>query len=158
MFPTSTFRLTFFDRVLSAQCSVKKSQSKCGSWGDLKILPYNITTLIVPKLKRYKSAEKPWRFIVQKLKFLLISFVSLIVGTNHQKTSAKNHILFGHLSICGSKCNSSTYLILFKSCLSKSKFESRPFISDNMNIQTTMHRAASVHHMRCARKLVTYMS
>ena len=45
MFLTSTFRLTFFDRSLRAQCSVKKSQSKCGSQGDLKILPYIIMTL-----------------------------------------------------------------------------------------------------------------
>ena len=47
MFPTSTFRLTFFDRALCAQCSVKKSQSKGGSREDLRILPYNIMTLIV---------------------------------------------------------------------------------------------------------------
>ena len=48
MFPTSTIRLTFFDRVLRAQCSVKKSQSKCGSQEHLKILPYNIMTLKLP--------------------------------------------------------------------------------------------------------------
>ena len=46
MFPTSTIRLTFFDRILRAQCSVKKSQSKCGSREHLKILPYNIMTLL----------------------------------------------------------------------------------------------------------------
>ena len=45
MFLTSTFRLTFFDRALRVQCSVKKSQSKCGSREHLKILPYNIMTL-----------------------------------------------------------------------------------------------------------------
>ena len=38
MYPTSTFR---------AQCSVKKSQSNCGSQEYLKILPYNIMTLTV---------------------------------------------------------------------------------------------------------------
>ena len=46
MFPTSTIRLTFFDRALRAQCSVKKSQSKCGSREHLKILPYNIMALL----------------------------------------------------------------------------------------------------------------
>ena len=45
MFLTSTFRPTFFDEALPAQCSVKKSQSKSGSWEHLKILPYNIMTL-----------------------------------------------------------------------------------------------------------------
>ena len=45
MFLTSTIRLTFFDRALHAQCSVKKSQSKCGSQEHLKILPYNIMAL-----------------------------------------------------------------------------------------------------------------
>ena len=48
MFLTSTIRLTFFDRALRAQCSVKKSQSKCGSPEHLKILPYNIMTLQSP--------------------------------------------------------------------------------------------------------------
>ena len=45
MFLTSTFRLTFFDGSLRGQCSVKKSQSKCGSREHLKILPYDIMTL-----------------------------------------------------------------------------------------------------------------
>ena len=45
MFLTSTFRLTFFDRALCAQCSVKKSQLKCGCREHLKILPNNIMTL-----------------------------------------------------------------------------------------------------------------
>ena len=45
MVPTSTFRLTSFDRALRAQYSVKKSQSKCGSREHLKILPCNIVTL-----------------------------------------------------------------------------------------------------------------
>ena len=45
MFPTSTFQMTFFDEALPAQCSVKKSQSKCVSREYLKILPYNIMTL-----------------------------------------------------------------------------------------------------------------
>ena len=34
-----------------AQCSVKKSQSKCGSREHLKILAYNVMTLIKNKAK-----------------------------------------------------------------------------------------------------------
>ena len=72
MFPTSTFRLTFFDRALCAQSSVKKSQSNCGSREHLKILPYNIMTLPESNLGSIQNMDIPCTWEVCQIWVILV--------------------------------------------------------------------------------------
>ena len=77
MFPTSIFWLTFFDRAVRAQCSVKKSQSKCGSREHLKILPYNNMTLkgLIFNFGTVKHYWYHFNYILSY--FVLVLFLSL---------------------------------------------------------------------------------